>query len=75
HRGPRQLAAGELGGLLERVAESGVIADLANWRQENLAGFWSVWPKVAGKKKALTQLRALIDGLATAPGASGQGGR
>ena len=59
----------------ERAALEHLIADLANWRQENLAGFWSVWPKVAGKKKALTQLRALIDGLATAPGASGQGGR
>jgi CHAD domain-containing protein len=55
----------------ERAALERLIADIANWRHENLASFWTVWPEVAGKKKAVAQLQALLDGLAAGRGAAG----
>ena len=44
--------------MLDRLLEN-----IAAWRKENLAGFWAVWPKVAGKKKLVVKWRALMDEL------------
>ncbi len=50
----------------ERAVLGRLIDRIVDWCQENLAGFWTVWQKVVGKKKAVTELQALLDGLGQA---------
>lgn len=50
----------------ERAVLDRLIDGIADWRQENLMGFWAVWPKVAGKKQAVENWRFLLDCLTEA---------